>query len=165
VPTQSIIILRHRKENLKKCSLRGLEGRPDLLFFKYPQDVDTLPISSQTILLDVEGAELSPAEAASQPILLLDGTWRYAAAMKAAVQRRWSDNLIVRRLPHTTTAYPRYQTGCSDPGAGLASVEALYVVCYLGLKPTAGLLQNYHWRHEFLELNPYLNSLPSSANG
>jgi pre-rRNA-processing protein TSR3 len=29
------IILRHRRENLKKCSLRGLECRPDCLFFTY----------------------------------------------------------------------------------------------------------------------------------
>lgn len=30
------IVLRHRKENLKKCSLRGLESRQDFLFFTYP---------------------------------------------------------------------------------------------------------------------------------
>ena len=33
------VILRHRKENLKKCSLRGLEERPDIHFFTYPKDI------------------------------------------------------------------------------------------------------------------------------
>lgn len=165
MPTSSIIILRHRKENLKKCSLRGLEGHPNLSFFKYPQDVERLPLLPATILLDVEGDELSPQEAESHPILLLDGTWRYASAMRSAVQRRWSNNLILRKLPRTVTAYPRYQTACSDPGAGLASVEALYVTFWLGSKPTEGLLQNYYWGHEFLELNPYLNGPPPSVTG
>jgi pre-rRNA-processing protein TSR3 len=34
------IILRHKKENLKKCSLRGLEPREDLRFFTYPHKMD-----------------------------------------------------------------------------------------------------------------------------
>ena len=36
-PFLPTIILRHRKENLKKCSLRGLETHKDLKFYTYPQ--------------------------------------------------------------------------------------------------------------------------------
>ena len=31
-------ILRHKKENLKKCSLSGLENRDDFEFYRYPRN-------------------------------------------------------------------------------------------------------------------------------
>jgi pre-rRNA-processing protein TSR3 len=43
------IILRHARENLKKCSLKGLEKRSDFRFFTYPKDL--LPEMPDYILL------------------------------------------------------------------------------------------------------------------
>ena len=51
------ILIRHKKENLKKCSLRGLETREDLLFFPYPIK-DLIPLDGY-LLLSMEGCELS----------------------------------------------------------------------------------------------------------
>lgn len=51
------VIIRHVKENLKKCTLRGLEERPDFLFFSYP--LKTEPPLEDYILLTVEAPELS----------------------------------------------------------------------------------------------------------
>src|ERR1700722_16657725 len=109
------IIFRHRRENLKKCSLRGLEGREDLLFFTYPSN--QLPPVSNYILLTMDGPPLSEKDGSSG-LLLLDGTWRYAERM----QRQLSSPLIERSIPQGfQTAYPRRQDDCKDPTKGLAS--------------------------------------------
>ncbi|HSX10199.1 MAG TPA: hypothetical protein VLF94_00565, partial [Chlamydiales bacterium] len=97
-------ILRHRRENLRKCSLRGLEGRPDLIFFTYP--VDPLPDLSSYLLLKVGAPPLTLADS-SRGLLLIDGTWRLAQIMEK--QLPWK--LEARSLPgHYRTAYPRRQT-------------------------------------------------------
>jgi pre-rRNA-processing protein TSR3 len=41
----------------------------------------------------------------------------------------------------------------TDPGNGLATVEALFLAYHRLGRPTAGLLDHYHWAREFLELN------------
>jgi pre-rRNA-processing protein TSR3 len=41
----------------------------------------------------------------------------------------------------------------TDPGNGLASVEALYLAYHLLGRPTEGLLDHYHWAVEFLRIN------------
>lgn len=117
------IILRHRKENLAKCSLRGLETRKDLQFYTYPKD--PLPRMNSYIILSLEGEELSYNDK-DHGLFLIDGTWNYAEVM---YQKSIAEcTFIHRTLPKNIhTAYPRKQTGCQDPERGLASVEALYV--------------------------------------
>lgn len=148
------ILLRHRKENLNKCSLRGLESRPDCLFLTYPQS--TLPDLSSHILLSIDAQPLTLADA-HKGILILDGTWRYADKML-----RWVEGqsfVEKRSLPFDLrTAYPRRQEDCSDPERGLASVEALYAAYAILNRDTAGLLDNYHWRELFLSKNPCLTN-------
>ena len=146
------LILRHNKENLRKCSLTPLQGRHDLHFLRYPKDVSQMPIQMGTIVL-VMGAPELPFEASDAPLLLIDGTWRYAARMWNRVQSAYGDRLVPYSLPHCITAYPRYQTACDDPEAGLASVEALYLAYACLGRSTEGLLDHYHWREEFLERN------------
>ncbi|MDE3056086.1 MAG: hypothetical protein KGI80_05315 [Verrucomicrobiota bacterium] len=141
------VILRHARENLKKCSLRGLEGRGDFLFFTYPRD--TLPDLSGYLLLRVDAPSLSPADC-NRGLFLLDATWRLAEKMGKSLP----PNLEVRSLPsHFRTAYPREQTDCPDPERGLASIEALFLSYYLMGRSTEGLLDNYYWRTLFLEKN------------
>ncbi|MBI2742566.1 MAG: hypothetical protein HYX48_01450 [Chlamydiales bacterium] len=141
------IILRHRRENLRKCSLRGLESREDLSFFTYPKD--SLPIVENYLLLSMDGEALSERDR-DLGLLLLDGTWRYAEKMKKSL----SFPLIERSIPPGfQTAYPRSQEDCKDPTKGLASVEALYIAYVLMGRDPKGLLDHYYWREKFLELN------------
>ena len=141
-------ILRHRRENLKKCSLRGLETRPDLRFFTYPRQ--ELPPLPGYILLALDAPLLS-LEDAHRGLLLIDGTWRYAETMTRAVQQKQTE-LQLRSLPsYLKTAYPRRQEDCADPERGLASVEALYAAYVLLGRDPAGLLEGYHWKDKFLE--------------
>lgn len=143
------IILRHRRENLKKCSLRGLETRSDMLFFTYPKD--TLPDLTNYICLTLDAPPLTPADS-DHGLFLIDGTWKLAEKMAKSV----SQNLIYRSLPsHYKTAYPRRQPDCPDPTSGLASVEALFIAYHILGRDTTGLLDHYHWKEEFLTLNEF----------
>lgn len=140
------IILRHRKENLKKCSLHGLETREDLHFLTYPND--PIPFLENGILLTLEAPPLSEKDQ-GRPLFLIDGTWRYAAVMAKTLPhpKQW----IRRSLPpNIRTAYPRKQTACIDPTRGLASVEALYVAHLILGYRTKGLLDHYYWKQTFL---------------
>lgn len=141
-------ILRHRRENLKKCSLRGLEGRKDIHFFTYPKDA--LPDLSGYVVLTFDAPELSQ-EDAGRGLFLIDGTWKYAEKMAKIVPH---ERLIPRSLPSSLrTAYPRRQDDCPDPDRGLASVEALYAAYHILGRDTTGLLDHYYWKDRFLELN------------
>jgi pre-rRNA-processing protein TSR3 len=141
------LILRHRRENLQKCSLKNLESREDMLFFTYP--IDPLPSLQRHIVLTLHAPLLTQADAA-HGLLLIDGTWRLAQTMEKTLPL----NLTLRSLPgHYRTAYPRRQTGCSDPDAGLASIEALFIAYLILGRPTDGLLDHYYWKDAFLKLN------------
>ncbi|MBU6383639.1 MAG: hypothetical protein KGQ49_04195 [Verrucomicrobia bacterium] len=136
------VIVRHRRENLKKCSLRGLEKRDDLRFYTYP--IQQLPDLTGAILLKV-GAPPLTIEDQERTILLIDGTWRLAAIMEHQLPP-----LETRSLPtHFQTAYPR----TPNPEGGLASVEALYIAHRILGRSTEGLLDHYYWKERFLTLN------------
>jgi pre-rRNA-processing protein TSR3 len=143
------LILRHRKENLRKCSLRGLEQREDLSFYTYPKD--TLPPLHNTILLALDAPEISPKDN-SFSLFLIDGTWKHSEVMYNQLEK---PHLFEKRsLPkELKTAYPRKQEDCSDPERGLASIEALFAAYYLLGRDTKGLLDLYYWKDAFLKKN------------
>lgn len=146
------VILRHRRENLKKCSLRGLETRSDLAFYTYP--VDTLPDYSHFLLLKVGAPPLTIADR-ERGLFLIDGTWRLAQIMEK--QLPWK--MEARSLPPGyRTAYPRRQTDCPDPESGLSSLEALYIAHLLLQRSTENLLDTYHWKNLFLQMNDLSNA-------
>ena len=148
-PRPQTIILRHRKENLKKCSLRGLESRPDFVFLTYP--IDPIPDLERGILLDLDASLLSKKERGCS-LLLIDGTWKQAALMERQLPNR--EKWIRRSLPSLVrTAYPRKQTGCPFPQRGLASVEALYIAHLILGYEIEGLLDHYYWKERFLRQN------------
>jgi pre-rRNA-processing protein TSR3 len=148
-PFPKTYILRHQRENLKKCSLRGLECRDDCSFFTYPSSA--LPDLSRYVLLAIEAPPLSIADA-DKGIFLLDATWRYAAKMLRFVEAQGP--VEQRSIPKGfRTAYPRRQDDCPNPEEGLASIEALYIAYQTLGRDPAGLLDNYHWKELFLEKN------------
>lgn len=148
------IILRHRRENLKKCSLRGLEPREDMRFLTYPKD--RLPPLEGYVMLAMEGPVLSRADS-GYGLFIIDATWRYAEVMERFVEKNAGVSILQRSLPGSLrTAYPRRQDDCADPERGLASVEALYAAYFLMGRDVAGLLDAYHWNEEFIALNSSL---------
>lgn len=142
-------VIRHRLENLNKCSLRGLENRSDFIFWQYPYK--ELPSLNEYIILTLDAPILEPTDS-NHGLLLIDATWRYAAKMIKPLLNQ--SHFHYRSLPsHFQTAYPRYQTDCPDPKRGLASIEALYAAYHILNRDTAGLLDFYYWKDQFLNLN------------
>ena len=140
------IVVRHPKENPRKCSILPLCGRLDLLFLRYPLRQPP-PDLAGYVRLAATGPELT-REDAPHGLLLLDGSWRWAAAMTRDFQ-----DVPPRSLQGYRTAYPRVSKLGADPGNGLASIEALFVAYHILGRPTAGLLEHYRWAEEFLRLN------------
>ena len=151
-PFLPTIILRHRKENLKKCSLRGLETSQDILFYTYPQHIPANLTHYVMLHLGDDSTQALSKEDLHSGLFFLDSTWNYEKKMHDRIQKE--HKLIYRSIPsHFVTAYPRQQTGCEDPERGLATVEALYIAyTILGLS-TDGLLDHYYFGKSFLEKN------------
>jgi pre-rRNA-processing protein TSR3 len=139
------VIVRHPRENPRKCSVLPLRGRAGLLFLAHP--VRERPDLRGYVRLAAEGPELSAADAAAG-VLLLDGSWRRAEAMI-----RDFEDVPPRSLHGWRTAYPRVSKLGTDPDNGLASVEALFIAHHILGRPTTGLLDHYRWADEFLKAN------------
>lgn len=145
------LIIRHKKENLKKCSLSGLEKRDDFHFLTYPLN-QKYDFAGYLLLSLDERAPLLAKEDLCFGLLFLDGTWNLAQKMERNIGSLSS--LPKRSLPsHFKTAYPRKQTHCPDSARGLASIEAILVAYFLLGKDTQGLLDHYYWKDSFLVKN------------
>jgi pre-rRNA-processing protein TSR3 len=143
------LVLRHRRENLKKCSLRGLESRSDFHFYSYPTAI--LPPLDNYVMLAMDAPLLSEMDQ-NCGIFILDSTWRYADTMMRFVEK--NKPVLKRSLPnHFRTVYPRRQDDCADPARGLASIEAVYIAHVILKRDTDGLLDNYYWKDDFLKTN------------
>jgi pre-rRNA-processing protein TSR3 len=139
------VIVVHPRERRSKCSVEPLRSRPKFIFTTFPNPV---PVDlSQYVRLGIGGPVIGPQDA-DRGLLLLDGTWRWAAKMETAYQ-----HMTVRSLPPIQTAYPRKSEVFEDPAEGLATIEALYAALRLLGRETQGLLDHYHWKRQFLELN------------
>lgn len=142
------VILVHPRERRSKCSVEPLRGRSGYVFVQWPAPV---PVNLEGyVRLGLGGPLLSAADSNSG-LLLLDGTWRLVANMVSHCQ-----DLPIRSLPPIQTAYPRRSMLHQDPTGGLSTIEALYAALRILGRNTAGLLDNYHWKQEFLTLNGWL---------
>lgn len=145
------LIIRHMKENKKKCTLQPLVGKEGFQFFTYPRLASLPPLNSY-IVLTLEAEEVLGPEDVDKGLLLIDGTWRYASEMYSSLLK--NGPFLTRSLPsHFKTAYPRKQTGCSDPDRGLASIEALFIAYKCLGKEANFLLDDYYFKELFLKDN------------
>ena len=108
------VIIVHPREKRSKCSVEALRGRDNFSFYTFPNNV-TVPLDTY-VRLGMDGEELSEADAAAG-LLVLDGTWKLAKKMEPFYQ-----DVPIRTLPNTRTAYPRTSKIFDDPVGGLATV-------------------------------------------
>lgn len=155
IPFPQTIIIRHRKEHPRKCSILALKGRPDIRIFTHP--VKRLPSLEGYVRLSADGPPLTEADRACG-LLLLDSSWRRVRGMLDPVE-----HLPTRSLQGWQTAFPRASKLGTDPDNGLASVEALYIAYHILGRPTEGLLDHYHWGEEFLRVNGLKSEPEASA--
>jgi pre-rRNA-processing protein TSR3 len=139
------IIVVHQKERREKCSVEPLRDRPDVRFYRYPlhRPIDT----TGYLRLSLDGNPLS-IDDRHRGLLVLDASWRLAGKMEQVFAK-----VEGRTLPPWKTAYPRRSKAGLDPDQGLATIEAIYLAYRILGRPTTGLLDHYHWRESFLELN------------
>jgi len=149
------ILLMHPREKAVKCTVQCLRSREGFRFCTHPYIPE---IPEQYVRLGLGGPLLSPADAESG-LLVLDGTWRLAARMEPFVR-----HVQVRTLPPWRTAYPRVSKFYQDPSDGLATIEAIFAAYHILGRETTGLLDGYHWREQFLELNGLLDSTATHEN-
>lgn len=145
------IIIRHRRENLKKCSLTGLECRKDFHFMTYP--LEKKLIATEYLLLTVdEKAPLLSKKDQERGLLFLDATWRLAGKMEANISEL--TYLEKRTLPQGfLTAYPRKQEDCPHPEKGLSSIEAIAISYQILGRHGEALMENYYWKDNFFSHN------------
>jgi pre-rRNA-processing protein TSR3 len=142
------IVIRHPNENLAKCSLTPLHGRPEIEFLVGGGDMRF--DATGYVVLAVDSPVISTADA-GHPLLLLDTTW----VLLPKLINRLTGTPIYRSLPDAVrTAYPRVSKMHKDPAAGLASVEALYLARKLLGDDDLSLLDGYYWKDAFLEKLP-----------
>ena len=139
------IIVVHPKERRSKCTAAPLRSRSGFIFWNFPKN-GSEPLDNY-VRLGIGGPVIRPDDA-DKGLLVLDGSWRWAASMQADFSR-----LPVRSLPEIRTAYPRVSKTFDDPPGGLATVEAIFAAYKLMGRNIDGLLDEYHWRDAFLELN------------
>lgn len=153
MPAVRTVVIRHPNENLAKCSLTPLHGRPEITFETASGDFRF--DATGHILLAVDAPVLSPADA-GHPLLLLDTTWH----LLPKLLNRLVGAPIRRSLPaDVRTAYPRVSKMHRDPERGLASVEALYLARKLLGDDDPSLLSDYRWKDAFLrDLPPALRA-------
>ncbi len=147
-------IVVHPKEKLSKCSAWPLRNQPGFVFRKFPGE--SIQDRSNLIRLDPGGRPIEICDA-NHNLLVLDATWRYAQQMAVEYQ-----DVPARSLGPWKTAYPRKSKLYADPDGGLATVEAIYAAFLELERNPHGILDNYQWRDEFLEINRKLISLLSN---
>ncbi len=140
-----VVVIRHARERISKCSLRFLHERPEFTFFKATKTFSF--DATGYLLLAVDAPPLSKGDH-GLPLLLLDSTWRWLPSL----QRCLLGEPIRRSIPAgVQTAYPRVSRQHEEPPQGLASVEALYLAKKILGQEDESLLTGYHWKTEFLQ--------------
>ena len=139
------VIVVHPRERRSKCSVEPLRNNPDFVFTTHPSPI---PVDVTNYVRLGIGGRLLSSEDADRGLLLLDGTWRWAARMEPTYA-----HIEVRSLPLIQTAYPRKSEVYADPTEGLATIEALYAALRILGRTTRGLLDQYYWKKQFLAIN------------
>ena len=148
------IIVVHPREKRSKCTVEPLRNRSEYVFWTFPEPGDES--LEAYVRLGFGGPVLSEADDGHRGLLVLDGTWKLAGRMENVF-----NDIPIRSLPETQTAYPRTSKIWDDPHGGLATIEAIYVANRLLNRPVDGLLDEYYWADQFLTANGFSSLTPN----
>lgn len=139
-----------KKENPRKCTILPLKERDDIAI-RYFKRQAPIPAFSSEVLLHVDGEDMSRVKDSVRSIALIDCNWRKVAG---ALSRVAGPLPRLVRIPEGfETAYPRRNKEGKDPEAGLATVEALFIAAAFFGCWDETLLDKYHFKEAFLEIN------------
>ena len=141
---EQVIVIRHPKERKSKCSLAPLHNHHRVTFHNAHKNFRF--DATGYILLTLNAPQLTSQDS-GYPIIILDSTWHLIPHLEACIE----GEPILRSLPNNIkTAYPRISKIFKDPDEGLASIEALYVAMKIVGEDNQSLLNEYHWKEQFL---------------
>lgn len=140
-------------ETPNKCTIAPLQSRADFRLYPVKGNHPLGPLQSP-ILLNHEGECLSVLRKSLTPvagIASIDCIWR---RLNTILRRVAAPMPVLARIPEGfRTAYPRRSSLESDPEAGLATIEAIFVASALLGNWDASLLANYYFGRKFVNLN------------
>lgn len=140
-----------RSERPQKCTILPLEGRADFKIYRFERGKLISPLSAD-LLLHIDGESLDQMDLAGvQSLAFVDCHWRRCSGIIKQIQ------IPLPRLAKIPsgfrTAYPRRNKDNNDPSDGLATIEAVFIAAAFCGRRDETLLERYHWRREFLDLN------------
>jgi ribosome biogenesis protein Tsr3 len=150
-----IIVSRNEKIE-KKCTLYPLRGRLDFDFRIYKNPGE---FGSHSILLFPDGEPLTSELVNEVKNQIAPGSSKQYGLNIVLIDTRWKKTKgILDSLPMLRrVSLIGYVTGAlrkdPPPSGGLASCEALYLASLIFGKPDPTLLDNYHFKDRFYELN------------
>lgn len=147
MPPVPVLIIRDARESPKKCTIAALRGFPNITIRGWQRDT-RIDISGATFL-HPGGEPLSAADA-NRTLLIVDSSWHHLAQMMNDLIGAHEKRSIPAGF---VSAYPRRSRIYQDPANGLASVEALFIALTILGDRREDILEPYHFRNQFLELN------------
>ena len=140
-------------ETANKCTIAPLSYRSDFHLFRVKGAGAFGPFRS-SILLHHEGECLTRIRKSFgevQGIASIDCVWRRLDVLISRVAGKLP---TLARIPDGfVTAYPRHSARNTDPTAGLATIEAIFVASAMLGNWDATLFSEYYFGRKFLELN------------
>lgn len=140
-----------RKENPRKCTILPQKERADFRI-RYFGGGKPVPAFEADCLLHIDGEDLATLPRGScRSVALIDCNWKKVEGALRSVERPLPR--LVRIPEGFETAYPRRNAEGKDPDGGLATIEALFIAAaFLGTWDET-LLDKYHFKTQFLEMN------------
>jgi len=170
-------VLVDHQEKPHKCTILPLSDHPGFRIRRFHRGKPIEPMTGQ-IMLHPDGEDLSKAPFGGrnhgEPKVPQEGRALLDSGERALGVEPWVLSVIDcnwRRLPGIiqkigqplprpvripegfVTAYPRRNRQNLDPKDGLATIEAIFIAAAFMGRYDEGLLERYHWKRDFLELN------------
>ncbi len=154
------IIVQDYKERVHKCTATPLRDLPGFAFIRVsmPKPREEPLVLKGGIWLDVDAPILERADrkllGQDGRVIVLDASWQRVGPLERRIRIKSGGSLNRRSLPSVLrTVYPRKSKVYDDPGAGLATVEAIFAATVLLGEPRPEVLEKYYWAQEFLDRN------------
>ncbi len=152
-------VLVDKTEKPNKCTILPQAERSDFKVRRFSRDRGISPLIGQW-LLHPDGVEIDVRTSNSldgfgqepTPVLsVVDCNWRRLAGILCKVEGPLPP--MVKIPSGFETAYPRKNSQNLDPQGGLATIEAIFIAAGLMGQWDPSLLDKFHWRREFFQIN------------
>ena len=131
----------------RDCSINYVKDRGDVLIYN-KEEVANFNFDNK-LILQIDAESLSSKDS-GKDLIIIDMGWKDALKLS----KRFPSQLQRRSISGFKTAYPKTKPSSIRPTGGLRSIECMFVAKLIlrGIKDES-LLENYHFKDQFLEIN------------